>query len=292
MSYSERLPITGSSISEALDGSLPPVEVMTSLLYDKRNSIHPSAHKGFRVREVIKYSQALHTELGLDDGLDHLSNPKRDIVWVIYLDSIRYLGESYFSDRRLTNPDAKKGPRDFDKSKPRMLEREILQNHLEKYEELFKGSDPKLLYEGLETIAYDAACLLFDYDDLNGYIFRRVRGELTGLLAEYKVVQALKENGFPLTRYSSPEQDFDEAIDIIVPIGEWHRREAVYIQVKARSEKDAELSIDNPSGTLLVGVPMHRDNNSFRLAPLEVTSLIKAVDEARSKTSVSTTLYN
>lgn len=284
MPYSERIRPNGLSIFESLRGSSPPIDFLCQDFSDQLAAIQSPDQRMAKAVERVEYWRAkARVDFTHDSGL---INPPVDVMAVLFLDSINHLSRDTIYKNSLQN------------SKRRLdIQNEVndlgnsyrtLQEHIGDYVRIFEGVPGDLKYEGLDAIMYEAGCLIYGQEEITNSedLSRKL---LIGLLAEHKVLTALKEEGWELAFYSSVERDTRFKSDITVPVGDWRTRETVDLQVKALPRPEHKLDIwpiPHSYRLLCVEVPMHRIYDQFSLSDQEKVHLKHTIHLAVSKAAV------
>lgn len=276
MGYETRPNLDGLTLHDALGGSLPSVDLLTSV-FDSR--LHPRRKLIDRASAAIDQADFYMDQLNAAEGL---ILPQRDILSALYLDSVRLMGARQLLNGNLSQEETPNNPFKKDTSH-RTLSKRInaghdMQQRIGQLRQIYQGAEDRLIYKTLETLMYDAACLIINKEDLSRHSEGLVRAELTGILAEYKVAEAFRSNGFPLTHYASAGEDMNDKHDIIVYLGREHKHHCMPLQVRSNSARSYELTIgEGENGALLVEVPMGRDGSQLELQPDDAQFLVTTV---------------
>lgn len=290
MAYEDRLELFAPTISETLrymaTTSLPPID---SLEVNFADRLRPFRRRE-RIRAGISYAQELEDRLGIDDSplLSRLKDPKSDLISVLFLDAVRIVGEEHFLSGDLTRPEVKKNKsaKDIEGSAEA---RKKMQVRIDDYLDLFRAADTKLQYAAFENIFFEAACLLYNLTNPPRELSGRLRGILTGVLAEHKVISAVKSEGqVELVRYGTSSEDYGDNDDIVFTVNASGLALAFGIQVKGSSDKSVPFSVEpkrKGSDGFFVRVPMYPGLDQFNLNDEEKAVLMRAVNRRVRKTS-------
>ena len=272
--YSERIGFTKPALSEALkDRSLPSIDMLKIYFHDSLQYVPKDA----RANYAVDLAERLMAEHPTDSGNGNsYIYPSEDVVSALFLDAIRHQGQlgPIENNGRLLQ-------RDPDKFVRFMDTRSHFQIDLTEYDNTFGASLDTTKYEAIEVIMYEADCAVKNKEDLVGDERLGIRRNLTGLLAEHKVLDCLRSADWPLTHYSSYAQDNHFKADIIVPYGELRDRTDLELQIKSSTRPDAALTVEliPHSNVIKIVVPMHRSLNQFRFTEDEEELLVSSLNE-------------
>ena len=285
MSYSERLRPPSMTVSEYLDGSVPPIEYFT-LSFSERLEGLTGAERAKHAVELAE-SRLDEIQYNFTSHETGLKNPPKDLLTVLYLQCISYYGRHILNEKEKKAPKIRYGGNDFETFKDMMIARQRLQESIGDIEAAFVGAGDYQIYEAVEALAYDANCLLVDSEDLEHYE-DPTRGGLSGILAEHKVLRALKNKGWRLAHYASYDLDAHFKTDIVVPVNGHHKNGSICIQVKALPKHSDKFSARylEQENVMEVGVPMSkRWHSQIRLADEDAEKLHTCVDMYASEVS-------
>ncbi|HEU5005041.1 MAG TPA: hypothetical protein VFT49_03075 [Candidatus Saccharimonadales bacterium] len=273
MSYQERLRPQAFNMQDALRGQLPTVDVIEQNFADLASrSANPQQRAEMLIRATQRY--------GLDSlSIDPMSETYgSDVVSSLFIDAVALLAYSQLADLAIPSEESKfKGRR---KSRfighvlKKIESKKNFLQHLQDYVGAFEGAGDPLLLEGLRTVMYEAKCLLEDDLDITYSRINQTNGELIGMLAEHKILMALRASGWELATYASAEEDLAQT-DIKLPFVTNRRLESLAVQVKAKKGADPGLDIVHTPDGFIVRVPMSR--SSLNLPSDEAGQLEQAV---------------
>ena len=278
MSYGERLRPGGLTLQDTLGGTLPSIDI----LQEELTSILPVSKKDSERRPTEAVSYALNWQEHLaaqNISANDLAFPRRDILSLLYLDAIAYMGNERVLDLykgwRLQEVPDRRTPI-YDQKTRLVYNRKTILNRLVDFGEIYQDANPQQAYDAIEAIIYDAQCLILNSSDLDGGIDESGRA-LRGLGAEVKVLRGLRKFGWPEAIFSTAKRDLAEGEDVIIP----DERGDIAINVKSKRNANASMTIyeEAGSGLLMVGVPMHRQSGFLDLSEGEGTALASQINE-------------
>lgn len=213
---------------------------------------------------VIDYVEYLRDRItpGQYDGEGAYSSGQ--VMPRLFLESLSLMArhQNYHSDA------VKKGrraPETFDDLKAILLLKREMKEDLTSYVNLNQGKDSQVLFSNLMSMMNHARRLLFNDEVIQQSAIIDNRRTLFGMLAENKVVSALKEDKWPAANHATVEQDSAGA-DVIIPTGEGPRT-AVVLQVKSHNGTDGKLYIYPNHRLHKVVVPMNPQiQDPFRMS--------------------------
>lgn len=130
-----------------------------------------------------------------------------------------------------------------------------LQKNIAEYVELNPDKSSMIVFGNISQVMHQTRRLLYDDEVTEERAKNENLSQLSGILAEHKVLSALRE-GWPLATFGSVEQDTG-GTDIVIPTQQ-DPSMAVALQVKSNRKAGGELSInDNDCRVPIVSVPMN-----------------------------------
>ncbi len=285
MPYNERIPLTGVTLSEALGGTLPSVDVLSRSFQDAvqdakgpQTPLHNAKGVRQRVLRLTAMTEAWRAKAEryrLPDG--GLENPKRDTLALLFLDSIDYVAWASIDGKKLRNR-RDNGVDNSEIYQNKLLSHAALRQRVEEFDQVFADAPAQLKYAALDALIFDAYCLV--NDTTNHGPQWTVRQPLAGMLAEYKVYKALKQAELPV-RYGSIYEDGTLGWDMTVSVKDDHSVcKALQIKSSSHEEVSRIKAETERDGKLRITVPMHDDLDQFNLPAEDVRALAAAVTAA------------
>ncbi len=276
MSYQERIRPGGIYLGESLSGGLPTIDQLKIGLSDNLLGVKDPEDRAYKIPALTKYvRQGL--VLNPEDNSEFV-DPKRDVLSALFLDSVDYISWNHLLS-------FKKGAR-HNGSKEKfvwMYARQVqsrigLRHGVDLYRDIFKSAPEPIRYEGLDTIMYDATCLVKNRSDIGIRQTASVHASLRGVLAESKILKGLHESGWEWARYADVNEDTVLKWDLAVPLIYFGGKGFVAIQVKSLSNEEAVFSISmGENDVLTIEVPMGSNTDRFSLSQEETECLNQAI---------------
>lgn len=255
MSYRERIEFAALSVSDSLRGELPPIDVLQQLYSSRLKNVDSAS---YRVYTALFYSDELRSGNKAYEGEFGSSYSHQDIFSALFIDSIDFLGRDFIKNS--SNNGLK--PEDTE-SLTRLVEaKHRLQNQIMTFSNIYANNSPVLAYQGLSSIMYEARCVLFNDMDLPARAEAINKKLMAGILAEHKVLQALRKSGWKNAYYASVNDDTKFSTDLVVPVGAWQNRRWLDLQVKAGPKMRIRK---NAYGIVDVTVPVRPEIDAFNM---------------------------
>ncbi len=270
-----------SSISESIDraelsGPILDIDPLQDYLRDKLEAVD---YVPLRIKVIAAeagksrlYSEP--PEVTQEKGIE----PSRQrVLSELFLDSALLLGhhQMYLNHNRRRMP-AHKSPITHQQLLQSIEAGKRMQGHIHQYLELFAESSNGTLYEGLQVVIDDARRLIYGEAELPEWTLENNDRNLGGLLAECKVVRALKSAGWQQAQHTPAEMDAHAKVDVFVPATNGHDR-TVLLQVKQRRNPESPFGINGRKEVPEVKVPMNNLTDPFDLTDVEVSELSEFV---------------
>jgi hypothetical protein len=248
-----------SQISETYDWQaepyptewIPPIDDLSG---DIRYLVQSRNFGRERRNMVIDYAEYLRDRIPKGRSEVETSFSKSQVMPRLFLDSLSLMArhQNYHSDA------VKKGrrsPETFDDLKKILALKRDMKDDIASYVGLNPDKDSRILFNNLMSMMNHSRRLLYNDEVIEQAAIVDNCRTLFGMLAENKVVSALKEDKWPAANHATVEQDSAGA-DVVIPTGEGPRT-AVVLQVKSHNGTDGRLYIYPNHHTHKVVVPMN-----------------------------------
>ena len=217
----------GPALHEAIRGAYPPIDFIAADVLD-----HTRTTRGHHRRGpiVVKRAEYWHDRAATLSGNNGYLHPEQDVISDVYLHTLTHVNlNDVFRDKK---GNGISGQVKRDLREQIIIARDDHRQAILRYLEVFDGQPDELMYEGLDTLVYDARCLLLNHRDLRSGELENNNPLLNGLLAEIKVHRALLDLGIE-NRFSTRMEEINSIDNWVVvndaPMG---------IQVKSNSSPD------------------------------------------------------
>jgi len=281
MGYAERLSSQPASSVELITGSLPSIDDLRPFILAEIASAETNGKsRPENIIDIITKAKLLTYPRA-----NKMAFPERDILSLIYLDAAVFSAQTNimvqtkkkwgFSNREVTQA----------KIMAQLEARKVLLNDLSNFVGIHNQVNGEHAYDALEVLFYDAQCLVVDAEDLeNEDIVSSILGNMRGVIGEVKIVEALREEGWP-AYYSKVKSDLKCRIDAVVKNTGDTQLAKVPISVKSNGgEEDFAIEIEIDYSTisgakLEVTVPVVRGPNFIKMPLADRETLSNAVLE-------------
>lgn len=280
MHYSERLSPYGPSLSEALGGSLPSIDVIQIGLADR---LQDHSEIDQRIDEIVNLvaEQKSRTHYDYDKNPNGFLNPKRDSLALLFLDGLSYLANMHKVHRQIKLNKQKFGSANGSQMDLQDLTeaRYDIHSSLMSFGLAYDTASDDLKHQAVSNIFYESLCLIYDRQDIRDDE-DNTNNDFIGLIGENKVLALLKNGRWPNAYYGSNLDEHRFASDIVVPLGELRDKRKLYIQVKSSSVVGSEFFVKEmpqAHNQLLVNIPLGGDNGWFDWLPKQRRQLEEAI---------------